>query len=107
MPGSVGEVPGNRHFYPTSRPWTGASASRQSHSGSWAPSEPEATKLTAMPDEPSTPEICDRPEYTRRPCWLFLPGEIIATAVAHLTSTYRATPVYRADDVNRAGTVAL
>src|SRR3954463_14801382 len=26
-----------------------------------APPEPEATKLTTMPDEPSTPEICDRP----------------------------------------------
>jgi hypothetical protein len=33
-PGSEGEVPGNRHLYPTSRPWTDASASRQSHSGS-------------------------------------------------------------------------
>src|SRR5215213_6770468 len=30
------------------------------------PSEPEATKLPAMPDEPSTPEICDRP--TGRGC---------------------------------------
>src|SRR3954468_11095131 len=35
-PGSEGEVPGNRHLYPTSRPWIGASVSRQSHSGSWA-----------------------------------------------------------------------
>jgi hypothetical protein len=26
-----------------------------------APSKPEATKSTAMPIEPSTPEICDRP----------------------------------------------
>src|SRR4051812_40333074 len=25
------------------------------------PPEPEETKLTAVPDEPSTPEICDRP----------------------------------------------
>ena len=25
------------------------------------PPEPEETKLTAMPDQPSTPEICDRP----------------------------------------------
>jgi hypothetical protein len=25
------------------------------------PSEPEETKLTVMPDEPSTSEICDRP----------------------------------------------
>src|SRR5215213_7691484 len=33
-PGSVGEVPGNRHLYPTSRPWIDASASRQSPSGS-------------------------------------------------------------------------
>src|SRR4051794_7542996 len=36
-PGSAGEVPGNRHLYPTSRPWTDTSASRQSHSGSWDP----------------------------------------------------------------------
>ena len=32
-PGSEGEVPGNRHLCPTGRPWTDASASRQSHSG--------------------------------------------------------------------------
>ena len=39
----------------------GASASRQSPSGSWRPPELEATKSTTLPDEPSTPEICDRP----------------------------------------------
>ena len=30
-------------------------------------SEPEATKSTTMPDEPSTPEICDRPDRQRHP----------------------------------------
>src|SRR5215213_11052563 len=45
-PGSVGEVPGTRHLYPTSHPWTGASAARQSHSGSWVPPNRRA-KLAA------------------------------------------------------------
>src|SRR3954453_11515046 len=36
-------------------------------SGSWRRSEPEATKSTTMPDEPSTSEVCDRPRRGR--CW--------------------------------------
>src|SRR4051812_13039544 len=39
---------------------TDASASRRSPSGSWVPPNRRA-KLAAMPDKPSTPEICDRP----------------------------------------------
>src|SRR3954454_17964408 len=50
-----------RNAGPWSRLWIGASASRQLPSGSWRPPEPEATKSTTMPEEPSAPEICDRP----------------------------------------------
>src|SRR4051812_40310299 len=51
----------NSGIGPQAARWTDASAARQGRHPSWGPSELETTKSAAMPDEPSTPEICDSP----------------------------------------------
>jgi hypothetical protein len=65
-PGSAGEVPGNRHLYPTSCPWTDASAARQSHSGSWGSPRTGGQSWPPCPTSRQRQKFATGPTRSRR-----------------------------------------
>src|SRR4029079_13701895 len=83
--------------------WTGASAARQSHSGSRAAPRQRRVKATAMADRPSTPEVFDRPrgrECCCAYCALRCISSLMST-VSHRNQSSAKELISRLESTNR------